>query len=148
MDQITLLQDLSLKPLETVLKEHKRAGFLRNSNDPTTFTTCHIFAVQVDVLNINKIPVQVHRVFVQGVDFPEYVNVGWLLHTEIDYCLICCAEFGFFCHRHSCWACGNVLCFKCCSELMVVEEIASLGPKRVCLQCYYGQVDTHTIVVS
>jgi hypothetical protein len=45
-----------------------------------------------------------------------------------------------FTSKYHCWACGGIFCSKCCPEDAVVEEIKSLGKKKVCVQCNYGQV--------
>jgi hypothetical protein len=54
--------------------------------------------------------------------------------------MICGTEFGFFTHRHHCRCCGNVVCHDCSPENVEIYEMKKLGPQRVCVQCYWGQV--------
>jgi hypothetical protein len=82
----------------------------------------------------------IKRVFVRTHDSGGYATVGWVSLGSVTYCMICQKELGDGeDDRHNCFACGNVLCGVCCGEYAEVEEIQSLGPVRVCVQCFFGQ---------
>ena len=38
-----------------------------------------------------------------------YTNVGWVVNSEINNCMVCMVEFGIFTYQHHCKACGNVV---------------------------------------
>ena len=67
-------------------------------------------------------------------------GVGWIVDDDIDNCMVCNSEFGFFLRKHHCRSCGNIVCYSCSPDMAVIEEMAEMGEQRVCVQCYWGQV--------
>lgn len=100
----------------------------------------HITSVIEETSVIHGKELVIHRVFVHSADSGGYETVGWVLSGEVKYCMICSNTFGYFTYQHYCNACGNVVCQKCSSNNALIFEIEQLGPKRVCDQCYWGQV--------
>eukprot|EP01036_Dinobryon_divergens_P023074 gene23074-31391_t len=69
-----------------------------------------------------------------------YTNVGWIVNSEVGYCMVCMVQFGIFTYPHHCKACGNLVCQKCSNNKVVIEEVKEIGrPLRVCVQCFFGQ---------
>jgi hypothetical protein len=81
----------------------------------------------------------VHRIFVNGIDYPEYRTVGWLLYDDVDFCVICNTAFGFFTYKYYCYACGNIVCHACSPYTVIISELSDAGLKRCCTQCCWGQ---------
>ena len=96
----------------------------------------------------------IHRIFVQTTDSGEYFKLGWVLHSDSHFCMVCTKSFALttntsvlsifdWSHHEpvkiNCHACGNVVC-EDCVEQSVVCEIRSVGPVPVCKQCSFGQV--------
>lgn len=100
----------------------------------------HITSVVEETSVINGKELVIRRVFVHSADSGGYETVGWVLAGDVKYCMICSNSFGYFTYQHYCIACGNVVCQKCSSNEALIFEIEQLGPKRVCDQCYWGQV--------
>jgi hypothetical protein len=73
----------------------------------------------------------------------KHVGVGWVINEDINICMICARQFGFFLYRHHCRSCGNLVCDPCSPHLLVLEELSETGPQRVCIQCYWGQDPVH-----
>jgi hypothetical protein len=72
----------------------------------------------------------------------KHVGVGWVINEDIDFCMICSKQFGFFLYRHHCRSCGNLVCDPCSPFNLVLQELSDTGepgPQRVCVQCYWGQ---------
>jgi hypothetical protein len=151
MDQIQFLEHVVKENLDTINKYLIRANrgastAMSSSSSSSTAAALSsseptVFAVQTETIHFAAKPDGhlVHRIFVSGPDHPTYRTVGWLLYTDVDYCLICNAAFGFFCYKYYCWSCGNIVCNTCSPHSVLVSEISDLGPKRVCLQCCWGQ---------
>ncbi len=70
----------------------------------------------------------------------DFFGVGMIIDEDIMNCMICGVEFGFFTSSHHCRCCGNVVCETCSPHKTVIHEMKKLGPQRVCVQCYWGQV--------
>ena len=92
-----------------------------------------------------------------------YTNVGWIINSEVSHCMVCMTEFGMFTYAHHCKACGNVVCTrnyiiiqfwnltrtvlkvcqKCSNDKVTIHEIREIGRAvRVCVQCFWGQVNS------
>lgn len=74
-----------------------------------------------------------------------YENVGWVINSDVDACMICFKKFGMFLSPHHCKACGNVVCDSCSKDRLLVYEMNDLGPLRVCSLCNYGQAEVYAI---
>lgn len=83
----------------------------------------------------------VRRLFVQkdGSTDGSRTVVGWVINEDINECMICAIPFGMFRYRHHCRSCGNLVCYTCSPNEVVLHELRELGPVRVCVQCYWGQ---------
>jgi hypothetical protein len=68
-----------------------------------------------------------------------FQGVGWIVDDDIDNCMVCNSEFGFFLRKHHCRSCGNIVCYSCSPDSVVIEEMVAMGEQRVCVQCYWGQ---------
>lgn len=68
-----------------------------------------------------------------------FQGVGWIVDDDIDNCMVCNSEFGFFLRKHHCRSCGNIVCYSCSPDSVVIEEMKNMGEQRVCVQCYWGQ---------
>ena len=84
----------------------------------------------------------IKRLYVRRPDV-KYVGVGWVINEDINFCMICAKQFGFFLYRHHCRSCGNLVCDGCSPYLFVLEELELDGEQRVCIQCYWGQDPVH-----
>lgn len=82
----------------------------------------------------------VHRLYARQTQCPTFGGVGWIIDDDISACMVCNREFGFFFRKHHCRSCGDLVCYICSPELAVINEMVELGPQRVCVQCYWGQV--------
>lgn len=84
---------------------------------------------------------KVHRVFVMCNDSMMYSRVGWVVNDDVDTCMVCHQPFyeKMTTGKHHCRACGNIVCNPCSTGRAVVAEAESIGPARVCNQCYFGQ---------
>ncbi len=86
---------------------------------------------------------EVRRIYCIASDSGEYKRLGWVLTTDIHYCMLCGISFKGYLYDSTklhCHACGIVACHVCCSSLVAVRELASTAGVRVCRACYYGQV--------
>lgn len=81
----------------------------------------------------------VRRLYCVSNDPMAFEGVGWIIDEDIDFCMVCSKQFGFFLYRHHCRCCGNLVCDPCSPDRVVIQELKELGEQRVCLQCYYGQ---------
>jgi hypothetical protein len=79
----------------------------------------------------------VHRLYATNAS--GFSGVGWIVDDDIDSCMICNREFGFFLRKHHCRCCGNLVCYICSPEFVVIFEMQEMGDQRVCIQCYWGQ---------
>ncbi len=75
------------------------------------------------------------------------MQVGWVLCDDASHCLVCTKEFvANLVYKHSCKACGNVVCAKCCApEKAVVAELRAFGAVTVCMQCCWGQDEVQAV---
>ncbi len=95
---------------------------------------------------------KIHRLYAKYEN--GFQGVGWIIDEDINTCMICDREFGFFLRKHHCRSCGNVVCYICSPDFVVIEEMLALGEQRVCIQCYWGQVISfflscfHRLIVS
>lgn len=91
-----------------------------------------------ETLVIRGVQQTVHRYYVTYAG--GFRGVGWIIDSEINFCMICHSEFGFFLRKHHCRSCGNILCHSCSQNFVIIEEMYELGEQRVCDMCYWGQV--------
>lgn len=89
---------------------------------------------------VNGVEHRIKRLFIQSSDSGLYAGVGWVLNTEMNFCMVCSVAFGMFTYQHHCKACGNIVCDNCSLNRAQIAELEGVGVKRVCLQCYWGQV--------
>lgn len=59
-----------------------------------------------ETLSLNGSEVAVRRVFVM---YGGY-RVGWVHDADVQHCMVCQSDFGFFKRKHHCRACGSVVC--------------------------------------
>ena len=71
----------------------------------------------------------------------KYSLIGWVLNIDISSCMVCSVPFGMFRRRHHCTVCGNVICVKCSPNRVTVAELLHDKEYRICIQCYFGQVN-------
>ena len=139
--QLDYFAEMVEQTFQYVKKEHN--AYLHDADRSIDEVTIpEIFAIQVErFVNVHtKTTQDMHRIFVRGYDHKEYSSVGWLLKRDVDNCLICNAQFGFFCYKYNCRACGNVVCNSCRPHLASIMQLKNLKPQPVCLQCFWGQV--------
>jgi len=74
-----------------------------------------------------------------GSNAAEFEGVGWIINEDINDCMVCGIPFGIFRWPHHCRSCGNLVCNTCSPEVAEIYELSSLGPVRVCVQCFWGQ---------
>lgn len=82
-------------------------------------------------------------------------NNVWINDNMVTYCHNCKTEFSFFVRKHHCRNCGNIFCYECCKQMIVIPEFITDRPdaadywnisyyitslkgtaERVCKQCY------------
>jgi hypothetical protein len=127
------------KSIESLQNEAKLASDNLKSNNVYKLGN-HVTSIVNETSVINGKEVTIHRVFTHTADSGAYETVGWVLACDVKHCMICSTAFGYFTYQHHCVACGNIVCQKCSSNEALVFEIQHLGAKRVCDQCYWGQV--------
>lgn len=103
---------------------------------------------QIIMVPVNDSAKTIFRIFATGTDFPDYDNVGWIMNDEITHCLLCGQEFGFFCYKHHCRACGNLICNECSLNRAIVKAIEELGLQRVCKACFHGEVSASSLLTT
>ena len=91
-----------------------------------------------EIATIRGVSRTIHRLYAKYQN--GFQGVGWIIDEDIHTCMICDREFGFFLRKHHCRSCGNVVCYICSPDFVVIEEMTELGEQRVCIQCYWGQV--------
>mmetsp|Transcript_22937 Transcript_22937/g.33529 ORF Transcript_22937/g.33529 Transcript_22937/m.33529 type:complete len:1207 (+) Transcript_22937:65-3685(+) len=90
-----------------------------------------------EVATIGGVTRTIHRLYAKYES--GFAGVGWIIDEDIDNCMVCNNEFGFFLRKHHCRSCGNIVCYNCSPDFVVIEEMRLEGPQRVCVQCYWGQ---------
>jgi len=60
----------------------------------------------------------------------------WVPDQEVEQCTICGLAFSTFLRRHHCRSCGIIVCRKCSSQSIPLEQFGYLGAERVCDRCY------------
>lgn len=80
------------------------------------------------------------RFYVQSIENNEYTQVGWLLHDSVELCMVCRMHFGATKPKHSCSACGIVVCNNCSDKTCYIAELADFRKHRVCSNCFDGNV--------
>lgn len=56
--------------------------------------------------------------------------------SSVTACSACKRRFALVERRHHCCNCGRVLCAKCCSRKVPLEDLGYFTPVRVCQDCY------------
>lgn len=138
---VEYLRQSATKALSILRKEagtNKSAGLtVSTCRDPTLIDIVEESFV-MDPSAGKKIPIR--RIFVASVEGGAYNDVGWVVHADLEACMLCKQGFGtFFSSKYSCHACGNVCCASCSSQTAYIFEIQTLGPLKVCALCCYGQ---------
>jgi hypothetical protein len=100
----------------------------------------YLSGLRADVVKVNGTSLKVTRVFVAAQDSGSYAHVGWVLASEVSFCMVCASGFGMFNKKHHCRSCGHVVCHSCSNYNATIIEISSLGPMRICKQCFSGRV--------
>jgi hypothetical protein len=59
-----------------------------------------------ETINVAGLDTSVRRVFVL---YGSY-RVGWVHDADVQHCMVCRSDFGFFKRKHHCRACGSVVC--------------------------------------
>ena len=136
---LSFIAGVVTKSYESLQSEIKFATHHFHSNAAYQLSN-HVTGMVSETTVINGRELEIHRIFVHTPDSGNYETVGWVLACDVKHCMICSASFGFFTYQHHCVACGNIVCQKCSSSEALVFEIQQLGPKKVCDQCYWGQV--------
>jgi hypothetical protein len=116
---------------ELVAYQRRKFNIFQESIKP------HIYGLRLETVHVCGETMYYRRVFIKCEDSGEYAKVGWILNEDCAHCMICRKQLSL---RHHCRACGNILCSSCCDIFEYVDLIESLGPVRVCMLCYYGQV--------
>lgn len=133
------------------LKSGKQLLALRNEvkscrrNRKTTINAVEgnspfIREIREEVVLINGSSRKIRRLFVTSSDSGDYGKLGWVLSHDVGCCMICLVALNTFTAKHHCRACGNITCSKCSDVKAIVLDIHSVGPVRVCKQCFWGQV--------
>ncbi len=128
------------KPVYILKKDMVGSKGGRKPSTLTDIIDCYVTDMTDEKIFVNGAEHRIKRVFVSTSDSEKYSGVGWVVNSEISYCMVCSVAFGMFTYQHHCRACGNVVCNNCSLNMVVVMEIQQMGPVRVCNQCYWGQV--------
>lgn len=82
----------------------------------------------------------IRRAFLRLNHAVDYRNVGWVLDSDSDECMLCGVQFGLFQRRTHCRVCGDLVCKACCTSTVQLKEFKEWGYLPACDFCYYGQV--------
>lgn len=127
-----------LVALRNEVKSHKRLK-KTTINSVGESSAPYIREIREDTILIKGSFRKIRRLFVTSGDSGKYGSLGWVLSSDIDCCMVCLTALDKSI-KHHCRACGNVACGQCSENKAVVLDIHSVGPVRVCKQCYWGQV--------
>lgn len=136
---LSYIAGMAAKPLASIQNEMRKASHTSIPDNIYQLSN-RITGVVRELSVINGKEVNIHRIFVHTGDSGAYETVGWVLACDVKHCMICSTSFGYFTYQYYCIACGNIVCQKCSVNEALVFEIRHLGLKRVCDQCYWGQV--------
>ena len=75
------------------------------------------------------------RVYMVSEESGDYTEVGWVLNSSMQHCMICMTDFSFWNRRHHCRACGNLICGTCSPFAARIESLDLPGKHRVCKEC-------------
>lgn len=89
--------------------------------------------------------IKVYRIYVTSTGGGEYCKVGWVVQDSATHCLRCKGGFGMLNTKHNCVACGDVVCSRCSPSKVLISELRSEDPHRVCVACYNPKVRIITI---
>ncbi len=137
---IEFIEALVLKPVYMLKKDMVATKGGKRSSMLVENLDSYITDITDEKVFVSGIEYRIKRLFVQSTDSGEYAGVGWVINSEMNYCMVCSVAFGMFTYAHHCKACGNIVCHNCSSSLVEIFEIRQVGPQRVCNQCFWGQV--------
>ncbi len=129
-----------LVALKNDLKRSKRESKNSTTNNSERKVPAKVCEMREETIIMNGHSRQIIRIYVTASDSAKYRNVGWVITSDIDRCMICLLKLSCFGAKHHCRGCGNVVCQKCSDSEAIVDDLHTLGPVRVCVQCYWGQV--------
>jgi hypothetical protein len=96
--------------------------------------------IRKEFVVVNGQRCRIRRVFLRHVDF--YRNVGWVLCSDMNQCMICCKQFPRVTskkRKFHCRICGNIVCEACLNGAVKVKEF-NCEYVDACANCYWGQV--------
>lgn len=131
-----------LVTLKNEIRERKRHNKTVPKIESKHKTGPSVFSIREEAFRLHDGETRkIRRIFAKGLDSGDYSRVGWILACDVDCCMVCHTAMGVFLSKHHCRACGNVVCYKCSSEKAKIAQLPDdVGPVRVCVQCYFGQV--------
>eukprot|EP01119_Soliformovum_irregulare_P011322 TRINITY_DN2824_c2_g1_i1.p1 TRINITY_DN2824_c2_g1~~TRINITY_DN2824_c2_g1_i1.p1 ORF type:complete len:574 (-),score=219.75 TRINITY_DN2824_c2_g1_i1:123-1844(-) len=72
-----------------------------------------------------------------GKDEVELKKHGnWMSDEHVKYCPLCTKDFNALRRKHHCRRCGRIFCNECSSQKLILPELNSKKPKRVCTVCF------------
>ena len=108
-----------------------------------------VIVVRKELITVKGEEQLTSRVFVRLRNFVYSYDVGWIVADDVGFCMVCSDGFGFFKHRHHCYACGGVFCATCTENKVNMSEYPDDGEVSICQLCFYGQVSrAYLCVVS
>ncbi len=63
-------------------------------------------------------------------------KIGWIVDSDITFCMVCFGGFGWFNLKHHCRACGLLVCGGCSPFVTVIPQLEEENGSRVCKQCF------------
>lgn len=92
-------------------------------------------------IQINQEEITIRRVYI----LYGLYRVGWVLDSDINYCMECQNEFTFFNRKHHCRACGNVICSTCSPYKANLPTLDEINGSRVCINCFGLKVNPNNL---
>jgi predicted RNA-binding Zn-ribbon protein involved in translation (DUF1610 family) len=127
---------------------HKFVESLHNSESRGSRSGrfAEITGLRAETFHVHGADKLFRRIFVLCNDTGEYGDVGWVIISDAEHCMVCGTSFAHLSGgKHHCRACGNVICDKCSPGRELVHPIESVGEVRVCKQCYFDQSPVEAI---
>lgn len=140
---LEFMKQVVTKPVYVLKKDMVASKGGKKMSTLVDVVDCYISDITDEKVFVNGVEHRIKRLFIHSSDSGDYAFVGWVINSEMNYCMVCSTAFGMFTYQHHCKACGNIVCDTCSQSRAPIAEIEALGPKRVCLQCYWGQVDSY-----
>lgn len=63
-------------------------------------------------------------------------KVGWVVDSDMPFCMICLKDFNWFKLKHHCRACGQLVCNSCSPYSTTIPTLEEDGGSRVCVNCF------------